>query len=278
MAVPPPADCIPSDDSDDSAPTVPRIVLTPRDVAILIDLARFGVLSASQLRSQLRRRHFPDGGSPGTAWNRLRNLRLAGLLERVLWAPGQEHAYLPTAKGCQAVGLDLLPPQRRGWLPVYLVHHLVVAEIADVLLERRYKDGMRPSWVTERELRLGVPWLGDEPVGPHERVPDGVLVLTPPPGAPGGLPTGAPEGGPGETVDWRTAVAVELHQKTARRLEAKLAWYTWWLNRGAFHEVVWYASEGAPLWAIQRAIATAGEQRQMRVLPLPPGVVVPGLG
>jgi hypothetical protein len=55
MAAPPPADCIPSDDSDDSAPTPPRIVLTPHDVAILIDLARFGVLSASQLR----RRHFP---------------------------------------------------------------------------------------------------------------------------------------------------------------------------------------------------------------------------
>jgi hypothetical protein len=65
---------------------------------------------------------------------------------------------------------------------VYLVHHLVVAEIADVLLERRYKGGMRPSWVTERELRLGVPWLGDEPVGPHDRVPDGVLVLPLPPG------------------------------------------------------------------------------------------------
>jgi hypothetical protein len=132
--------------------------------------------------------------------------------------------------------------------------------------------------VTERELRLGVPWLGDEPVGPRDRAPDGVLVLTPPPGAPGGLPAGSPEDAPGKTVDWRVAVEVELHQKTARRLEAKLAWYTRWLNRGAFHEVVWYAAEGAPLWAIQRAIAAAGEQGQMRVLPLPPGVVVPGLG
>src|SRR5262245_29884243 len=101
MAVPPPADCSLPDDSDDSYPTPPRIVLTPRDVAILIDLARFGVLSASQLR----RRHFPASESPGTAWNRLRKLRLAGYLERVLWAPGQEHAYLPTVKGCQAVGL-----------------------------------------------------------------------------------------------------------------------------------------------------------------------------
>jgi hypothetical protein len=42
--------------------------------------------------------------------------------------------------------------------------------------------------------------------------------------------------------------------------------------------VLWYAAEGAPLWAIERAIAAAGEQQQIRVLPLPPGVVVPGLG
>jgi hypothetical protein len=63
------------------------------------------------------------------------------------------------------------------------------------------------------------------------------------------------------------AVEVELHQKTARRLEAKLAWYTRWLNRGAFHDVVWYASEGAPRWAVERAIASAGEAQQMRVRP-----------
>jgi hypothetical protein len=136
--------------------------------------------------------------------------------------------------------------------------------------------------VTERELRLGVPWLGDDQqagltVGPRDRAPDGVLVLTPPPGAPGSLPAGSPEDAPGNTVDWRVAVEVELHQKTARRLGAKLAWYARWLNHGAFHEVVWYASEGAPLWAVERTIA-AGEQGQMRVLPLPPGVVVPGLG
>jgi hypothetical protein len=73
-------------------------------------------------------------------------------------------------------------------------------------------------------------------------------------------------------------VEVELHQKTARRLEAKLAWYTRRLNRRAFHEVLWYAAEGAPLWAIERAIAAAGEAQQMRVLPPPPGIVVPGLG
>ena len=91
-------------------------------------------------------------------------------------------------------------------------------------------------------------------------------------------PPGAPRAAPGKTVDMRAAVEVELHQKTARRLEAKLEWYTWWLDRGAFHEVLWYASEGAPLWAIERAIAAAGEAQQMRVLPLPPGVVVPGLG
>jgi hypothetical protein len=71
MPTPPPADCFPSDNSDDSYPSPPRIALTVHDVAILTDLARFGVLSASQLS----RRHFPDSESPGTAWNRLRKLR-----------------------------------------------------------------------------------------------------------------------------------------------------------------------------------------------------------
>jgi hypothetical protein len=247
-------------------------------VGILTDLARFGALSASQLR----RWHFPRSGSPGTAWNRLRKLRLAGLLERVLWAPGQEHAYLPTARGCAAVGLDLAPPQRRGWLPVYLLHHLVVAEVAEALVGQRYRlggrDGWRPAWVTERELRRGVPWLSDAPLGAGDRVPDGVLVLTPPRGAPGGLPVDAPEDATGPTVDWRTAVEVELTQKSARVLEAKLGWYTRRLDRNGFHAVRWYAGNEATLHALQRAIARAGEQQAMRVLPLPPHVVVPGAG
>ncbi len=153
-----------------------------------------------------------------------------------------------------------------------------VAEVADALLERRSKGGVRPTWEPEREPRPGVPRLADEPVGPHERVPDGVLELTPPPGAPGGLPAGLAEGGPGETVDGRTAVEVELHQKTARRLEAKLEWYTRWLNRGAFREVLWYASDGAPLGAIERAIAAAGGAQHTRVPPPPPGIIGPGSG
>jgi hypothetical protein len=240
-------------------------------VALLTDLARFGVLSAAQLH----RWHFPDCESPGTVWNRLRKLRLAGYLERVLWAPGQEHAYLPTAKGCAAVGLGLRPPQRRGWLPVYLLHHLVVAEVAEALLEPEYEDGWRLSWVTERELRRGVPWL---PLGPRDRVPDGVLVLTPPRGAPGGLPVDAPPGATGPTVDWRTAVEVELHQKSARVLAAKVAWYARRLDRGGFHDVRWYAPAGAPLEAVAGAIADAGEVKALRAWPLPPDVAVPGAG
>jgi hypothetical protein len=59
-------------------------------------------------------------------------------------------------------------------------------------------------------------------------------------------PASDPAGGPGETVDWCTSVEVELHQKTARRLRAEVGWYTWRLNRGAFHEVLWYTPGGGP--------------------------------
>ena len=63
--------------------------LTDRDLAMLRDLGRFGVLTAAQLA----RRYYPDSTTPETCRNRLLRLRQAGYLERVVIANGVEHAY-----------------------------------------------------------------------------------------------------------------------------------------------------------------------------------------
>jgi hypothetical protein len=255
-----------------------RLVLTRRDVAVLADLARFGVLS----QEQIRRRHFPDT-APGasTVRGRLRLLQLAGYVRHLPGGPFQAGVYLATARGIAQTGLGLRPvAPADGAQPVWVWHHLTVADLADALLfyaRERGTPGVR--WLTERELRAGQPWLPREPArrararvrGGGYSAPDGCLLLPAPDGQ------GAIGGGGGAGV--RLAVEAELHHKADRFYEAKLAWYREHLTAPApgvpapFDRARYYCATPAIAAAIERVAGRLGVV-PLDTRPLPPGVAV----
>lgn len=187
-----------------------RVQLTPRDLAILRDVVRFGALTVEQLG----RRHF---GSVLTAYGRLAALAGAGYLELVrVWhaAPG---VYLATPAGTRVADVAL-PPARVG--PATLAHQLAVADVADWLLAQH--AGAR--WVTERELRRdGMAAAREHGTGRLldgvAHVPDGLLLLA----------DGA-----------RVAVEVERSVKGSARYRRLLAWYA---ASMAFDRVRWLVAE-----------------------------------
>lgn len=115
------------------------VQLTPRDLSILSDVVRFGALTVEQIGH----RHFD---SVLTAYGRLKALADAGYLrsERVYYH--KPAVYVATRQGAIVAGTTLPPAHRSHG---QLRHHLLVADLADCLLER----DPRARWLTERELR-----------------------------------------------------------------------------------------------------------------------------
>lgn len=193
-----------------SAARLQRVQLTPRDVAILRDVVRFGALTVEQLG----RRHF---GSVLTAYGRLAALAGAGYLELVrVWhaAPG---VYVATPVAARVADVAL-PPGRVS--AATLGHHLAVADVAERLLAG--DPGSR--WITERELRRdGMTAARERGTGrlldgvPH--VPDGLLVL--------------PDGR-------RVAIEVERCGKGNARYRRILGWY---VGSMAYDRVRWLVAD-----------------------------------
>jgi hypothetical protein len=120
------------------------LLLTPRDLAILRDIYRFGALSAVQLA----RRYWPDSPSQATARNRLRQLVVAEYLLRRSIGHREDSAHLLTNKGRAEVGLPTKHTRPGLTAIASLRHRLIVADVADWLLSREYRGG-DPEWLTE---------------------------------------------------------------------------------------------------------------------------------
>jgi hypothetical protein len=213
------------------------LLLTPRDRDILLDVYRFGCLSAVQLAL----RHWPDSSSDKTARNRLWQLCQAGYLVRRPIGHREDGAYLLTPKGRAELGLPTKHARPSLHAAASLRHRLIVADVADWFLARRYRGG-EPAWVTEVDVYDGRFPLARRATRRRRGallVPDGVVVLR-----------------GGQRV-WRLAIEVELHQKASRLYEAKLAWYARQFAAGTLDGCEWLcAGAGRPapvLAAVRRA-------------------------
>ena len=212
-----------------------RLCLTPRDRAVLLDLLRFGALTAEHVR----RWHFPEASS-GTTANRLRALRRAGYVRTVPLGLHAHGAVLATPRGAAAAGTDLLAVrQREHGISVWLRHALAVADLAALLLSRPWTGGAA-AWQTERELARA---------GGLAYRPDGLLLLTSPDGA-----------------VRRMAVEVELTPKQPTRYGPKLRWYASGLATGTLHRVRWYCGDPTTQRVVQRV---AAGYPGVEVVPLP---------
>lgn len=228
------------------------LLLTPRDRAVFRDVYRFGCRSAMQLAA----RYWPDSVSAKTARNRLWQLCQAGYLIHRPLAHREDGAYLLTAKGREELGLPTRHARPDPRAAASLRHRLVVADVADWLLSRRYRGG-DPEWVSEVDVYDGRLRLARRQTGGGERgallVPDGVLRLR-----------------GGEQL-WRLAIEVELHQKASRLYDAKLAWYALQFAEDTLDGCLWLcAGEGRPApirAAAQRA--APGWDELVRAQPLP---------
>jgi len=232
-----------------------RLLLTPRDRAILRDVYRFGCLSAVQLAL----RYWPDSVSDKTARNRLWQLCEAGYLVRRPIGHREDGAYLLTLKGREELGLPTKHARPDPRASSSLRHRLIVADVADWFLARRYRGGA-PAWVSEVDLYDGRLWLARRDGRERQRgallVPDGVLVLR-----------------GGERV-WRLAVEVELHQKASRLYDAKLGWYAGQFAAEALDGCLWLcagAGRTAPVRAAAGRLAPAAAEL-VGVQSLPEGV------
>ena len=145
----------------------------PRHVALLADAGRHGLLTFRQIK----RRHFP-GACDQTVHRHLRRLRDAGSLDRRVWGSGAagEHqaAYVCTARGLRAGGLDVPVARNREGVLGSLPHDATVTEVAEAVLRGLAARGAAAEWVTEREPERGVAWLPREWAADAVR-PDGVL-------------------------------------------------------------------------------------------------------
>lgn len=222
-----------------SAARLLRVRLTPRDVAMLRDVVRFGALTIEQLG----RRHF---GSVLTAYGRLAALADAGYLELVrVWyaAPG---VYVATPEGTRVADVPL-PPARVS--PATLEHHLAVADVADWLLAR----DPGAQWITERELRR------DAMVVARERgtgrlldgvahVPDGVLL-------------------PADGT--RQAIEVERTGKGSARYRRVLGWYAGSMD---FDRVRWLVTDEGVRSRLAALVRAERLDDLVDVEPLPPNL------
>jgi Replication-relaxation len=235
--------------------TAPVLLLTPRDRDLLRDVYRFGCLSAAQLAA----RYWPDSVSDKTARNRLWQLCDAGYLERRPIGHREDGAYLLTPKGRTELGLPTKHARPDPRAASSLRHRLIVADIADWFLARRYRGG-EPEWVSEADLYDGRFSLARRATRTRRRgalmVPDGVVVLR------------------GGQRGWRLAVEVELHQKASRLYDAKLAWYAYQFAEGTLDGCEWLcagAGRAAPVLAAARR-AAPGYIGLVAAGPLPEGV------
>jgi Replication-relaxation len=220
------------------------VLLTPRDRALFWDVYRFGCLSAVQLAA----RYWPDSASDKTARNRLWQLCEAGYLVRRPIGHREDGAYLLAPKGREELGLPAHHARPDPRAAASLRHRLIVADVADWLLSRRYRGG-DPDWITEVDVydgRFRLARRDGRETGTRQRgalmVPDGVLVLR------------------GGGRAWRLAFEVELHQKASRLYEAKLAWYALQFAEGALDGCEWLcagAGRAAPILAAARRAAPA---------------------
>jgi hypothetical protein len=234
--------------------TAPVLLLTPRDRAVFRDVYRFGCLSAVQLAL----RHWPDSSSDKTARNRLWQLCQAGYLVRRPIGHREDGAYLLTPKGRAELGLPTKHARPDPRASSSLRHRLIVADVADWFLARRYRGG-EPEWVSETDLYDGRFSLARRATRRRRGVllvPDGVVVLR------------------GGARVWRLAVEVELHQKASRLYDAKLAWYAYQFAEGALDGCEWLcagAGRAAPVLAAARR-AAPGFVHLVAAGPLPEGV------
>ncbi|HEX2514518.1 MAG TPA: replication-relaxation family protein [Chloroflexota bacterium] len=235
--------------------TAPVLLLTPRDRDVFRDVYRFGCLSAAQLAL----RHWPDSVSDKTARNRLWQLCQAGYLERRPIGHREDGAYLLTPKGRTELGLPTKHARPDPRASSSLRHRLIVADVADWFLARRYRGGA-PEWVSEVDVYDGRFRLAGRETRTRRRgalmVPDGVLVLR-----------------GGERV-WRLAVEVELHQKASRLYDAKLAWYARQFAEGTLDGCEWLcagAGRAGPILAAARR-AAPGSVGLVAAGPLPEDV------
>lgn len=259
-------------------PSTRGVDLTPRDVAILRDLTRFGVLTAAHL-GRLHFSHAAHAGVTGAlrardaadsaetedakmgaakiedleardaaagraAQARMEVLARAGYVDVRRPIYGGRVVYRATSSGARHSGTGFEPANLALSL---ITHHLTVADVALALLP--LYPGAR--WITERELRREAlrarrsPLPGHrEPGGSHP--PDGALVL------------------PGVFV----AIEVELTPKVGGEYTRILRWYA-----GALHvsRVVWFCPRAALRERLSVLIRKEGLQDLVWVQPLPPG-------
>jgi Replication-relaxation len=226
----------------------------PRHVALLADAGRHGLLTFRQAE----RRHFP-AACDQPVHRHLKRLRDAGHLDRRVWGYGAagEHkaAYLCTARGLRACGLDVPVARDRESVLASLPHDATVTEVAEAVLAGLAARGVAAAWTTEREPERGVDWLPREWAADAVR-PDGVLRVRRPDGR-----------------EERLAVEADTTQHGARRLARKCAAYREALARGVDDGEVRYYVPGSTLAAaarrrgVRRRAAPAGG-------PLPEGAAV----
>jgi hypothetical protein len=213
--------------------------LTPRDLAALGRLTRFGVLAAE---------HLGPGPYPGpaVAAGRLAVLARAGYVRVERPSYRGRIAYLVTAAGARAGGTGLPAPR---FTPALVRHHFAVADLATLLL-RLYPGA---HWLTERELRHQTDrprragrhrLAGPGPLPDAGHPPDGLVVL-------GAL---------------RVAVEVELTPKTAASYRRILRWYAGALD---VRRVVWFCHGQALCRRLAALIQEEGVADFVAVRPLP---------
>jgi hypothetical protein len=245
--------------SSPSAPAPARrrtgFVPSARHVALLLDAGRHGLLTFRQVG----RRHFP-AACDQTVHRHLRRLWDGGYLDRHVWGYGaggeHEAAYLCTARGLRACGLDVPVTRDRSSVLASPPHDATVTEVAEAVLGELAARGAAVAWTTERELKRGVDWLPREWAADAVR-PDGVLYVRQPDGR-----------------EKRIAAEVDTTQHSARQLARTCAGYREALALGVYDGVVWYCAPGATLAAAGRAIADHGDGRRMRAAPIPEGAAV----
>jgi hypothetical protein len=224
-----------------------RIQLTERDLGILRDLTRFGVLTVDQVA----RHHF---SAVSTAANRLAALVAAGVVRVERPRFRGRAAYLTTAAGARLADVGL--PAAR-FSPAALPHRLTVVDLADVLLARQPGT----TWIGERELRRdAMRTVRDRQRGqllagtPH--VPDGVLRVA---------------GRPADDV----AIELELSGKTLAESLRILRWYGGTLD---YRRVWWFGATPA----IRQRLSALVERERMEdfisVEMLPAEIAVPPWG
>jgi hypothetical protein len=147
---------------------VDQLHLAGRDLDVLCDVLRFGVLTDDQIA----RRFF--AADPHSAATKLEALAAHGYLAPHPKWLADATLYIATRRAARVADIGLSPA---GFKPGQLPHDVAVADLADYLLD--HEPGA--EWLTERELRrYGLDLVRESTTGRFSRgdkgVPDGVLV------------------------------------------------------------------------------------------------------